>query len=276
MTIGKYNVLHIERVVPIGMILSDETGQEVLLPRKWIPVMPPEQEELEVFVYQDHLHRPIATTLRPKILLNQFAFLRVRQVNEIGAFLDWGMEKDLMVPFREQEIKMQEGQGYIVFLYMDDSTGRLVASARRNRFLDKQTMTVEPDEEVDLLVCDRTEIGMSLIVNNLHSGLVYFNEIFKPIKKGDSLKGYVKNIRPDGNLDISLSPLGVAKLDPSAEKVMSVLIKSGGFLPLNDASSPEEIRWELEMSKKTFKKAIGVLYKERRIRIETDGIHSTE
>jgi predicted RNA-binding protein (virulence factor B family) len=274
--IGKYNKLWIERELSFGLILSDGQGNEVLLPAKWIPPLGPDTQHLNVFVYLDHEHRPIATTMKPKVLRDQFAYLRVKAATEHGAFLDWGLEKDLFVPFREQEVEMEEGKSYVVYLYLDAQSKRLVGSARMKRFLQKEGIVLEPGEEVDLLVFDRTEIGMRVIVDDKYLGMIYFNEIFRPVKRGDRLKGFVKQVRPDGLVDVRLSAEGLANLEPAAEKILEVLRKSGGFIALTDDSSPDEIRWELQMSKKTFKRAVGILYKERRIRIEPDGIHSTE
>ena len=271
--IGNYNTLKINRKTSIGLYLSDSDGNSVLLPNKYVPADYTMDRDLQVFCYLDHEERPIATTLKPFIKRNEFGFLRVAAVNEVGAFLDWGLEKHLLVPFREQQVPMIEGQWYVVFCYMDSKSFRLVASGRLKRFFDNKDLKLTRGEQVDLLATRRTDLGWEVVVNQKHKGLIYESDIFQTIAIGDRLIGYVKKIREDNNLDVSLEPLGHLKLEPSAQKIYDKLIENDGKLELHDRSDPLDIKSQLQMSKKTFKKAIGILYKSRKIEIKEDGIY---
>ncbi len=273
--IGKYNTLRILRTTNVGLFLGfDEDSEAILLPNKYVPKQFEIGEEIVVFVYLDHEERPVATTLEPYILLNEFALLRVNYINNFGAFLDWGMEKDIFVPFKEQARPMEKGKRYLVYLYMDEKTNRLVASSKTNQFLDNEFLTVENGEEVDIIVSHITEIGVNVIINEKHKGLIYKNEIYDDrIRTGDRLRGFIKLIRPDHKIDVTLEKLGYDKVEPNAQKILDELKASRGFLRLNDNSHPEDIKTVLQMSKKTFKKAIGALYKDKLIEIKDDGIH---
>ena len=274
MEVGKYNTLQILRGTSVGMYLGDEEGNDVLLPHKYIPENAQIGENIEVFIYRDSEDRLIATTLKPLILLNQFAILEVVAATQFGAFLDWGLEKDLFVPFKEQNHKLQKGQYVPVYLYLDEQTDRVVASAKVHKYF-KNLDGVDLDEgqEVDLLVFEKTELGHNVVVNNLYKGLVYENETFRRLAWGDTTKGYVKLIRDEGKIDISLQPLGFLKtLEPNQKAILDKLQQSGGTLNLSDNSDPIEIQEVLEMSKKAFKKAIGVLYKDKKILIKDDSI----
>ncbi|GIZ07674.1 S1 RNA-binding domain-containing protein [Flavobacterium sp. UMI-01] len=280
--IGKYNALKILRDTKVGLFLGDpekdpEGVHDVLLPNKYVPKVFEIGEELVVFVYLDHEQRPVATTLEPYILLNEFALLRVNYINQVGAFMDWGMEKDILVPFKEQARPMEKGKRYLVYLYMDEKTNRLVASSKTNQFLSNENLTVEKGEEVDLIVSHITEIGINVIINEQHKGLLYKDEVYDDaIRTGDRMRGYIKNIRPDNKIDVSLQIQGYENVEPNAEKILNELRASRGFLRLNDSSHPEDIKTVLKMSKKTFKKAIGALYKEKLIEIKEDGIYLIE
>lgn len=272
--IGTDNTLTIARQTQFGLYLEDQDGNEVLLPNKYVPNQFEIGQEVTVFVYLDHEQRPVATTLEPHIYINEFALLRVNHINELGAFLGWGLEKDLFVPFREQARKMEKGKRYLVYLYLDEKTGRLVASSKTNQFLSNDNLKVQLGDEVDLIISHITEAGVNVIVNERYKGLLYKNEIYDDgIKPGDRMIGYVKNIRPDNKLDISLQQPGYDGVAPSSEKVLEELRANRGFLRLNDDSHPEDIKSVLKMSKKTFKKAIGLLYKEKKIEIKPDGIY---
>ena len=277
--IGKYNTLTILRDTKVGLFLGNPTEDpegihDILLPNKYVPNKFDLDDELTVFVYLDHEERPVATTLEPYILLNEFALLRVNYVNQVGAFMDWGMEKDILVPFKEQARPMEKGKRYLVFLYMDEKTNRLVASSKTNQFLNNENLTVENGEEVDLIVSHITEIGINVIINEQHKGLVYKDEVYDDaIRTGDRMRGYIKTIRPDNKIDVSLQKLGYENIEPNAQKILDELKASRGFLRLNDNSHPEDIKTVLKMSKKTFKKAIGSLYKDQLIVIKEDGIY---
>ena len=276
--IGKYNTLTILRETKVGLYLglpeeNKDPSKDILLPIKYIPNEFEIGEEIIVFVYLDHEERPVATTLEPYILLNEFALLRVNYVNQVGAFMDWGMEKDILVPFREQARPMEKGKRYLVYLYMDEKTNRLVASSKTNQFLNNDHITVENGEEVDLIVSHITEVGINVIINEKHKGLLYKNEVYDDLRTGDRIVGFIKNIRPDGKIDVSANKLGFENIEPSAKTILDELKASRGFLRLNDDSNPEDIKTVLKMSKKTFKKAIGTLYKEKLIEIKEDGIY---
>lgn len=273
--IGKYNTLEILRQTKVGLFLGNgNEAEDILLPNKYVPRQYEIGDEITVFVYLDHEERPVATTLEPYILLNEFALLRVNYTNRVGAFMDWGLEKDILVPFKEQAREMEKGKRYLVYLYMDEKTGRLVASSKTNQFLDNEHLTVENGEEVDLIVSHITDLGINVIINGKHKGLLYKDEVYDDsIRTGDKLRGFIKNIRPDHKIDVSLQEQGYGNVEPNAEKVLAELKANRGFLRLNDNSHPEDIKTVLKMSKKTFKKAIGALYKERIIDIKDDGIY---
>ncbi|MBU2901587.1 CvfB family protein [Maribacter dokdonensis] len=270
--LGRINNLEILRDTSVGLFLGDEDGNDVLLPNKYVPTGYEIGQKIKVFCYLDYDERPVATTLEPDIMLGEFRLLQVAEVNEFGAFMEWGLEKHLLVPFREQRVKMKEGQWYVVHCYLDERSGRLVASNKLDKFLSNDTVDLKEWEQVDLVVTRQTDLGWEVIVNERHKGLVYFNEVFKPINIGDVIPGCVKTIRKDNKLDISLQPLGAKVLEPAAKKIYEVLVENGGFLGLHDKSAPEEIRDVFQMSKKTFKKGLGTLYKDRKIKIESDGI----
>ncbi len=271
--IGNYNKLTILRSTSVGLFLGDEDVDDLLLPNKYVPEDYEIGDEIEVFCYLDHEERPVATTLKPRIKRNDFGFLRAEEVNNIGAFMDWGLEKHLLVPFKQQRSRIEAGQWYVVYCFLDDKTFRLVGSTKLDGFLSNDELTVAEGDEVALLVSRKADLGWDVIVNKKHKGLVYSSDVFKQIRVGDELKGYVKTVRPDNKLDISLAPLGDRNREESADKIYRILQESDGVLRLHDKSDPEQIKAQLQMSKKTFKKAIGTLYRERKIEIREDGIY---
>ena len=272
--IGQQQDLTILRHTTVGLFLGDEEGDEdVLLPNKYCPENFEIGEKLNVFVYRDHEERIIATNLKPKILLHQFALLRVTSVSNIGAFMDWGLEKELLVPFREQRQKMVEGRWYIVYLDLDKKTDRLYATNKIEKRLKNEPLTVLEGEAVDMIVMKKTDLGFSVIVNQLHEGLIFDSDIFTKLNIGDKIKGYVKQIRDDNKIDISLQPIGFENFnDPNCELVLLKLKAQKGFLPITDKSTPEEIYSKFGISKKAYKKAIGTLYKQRKIILQPDGV----
>lgn len=270
--LGNYNKLKVLRSTRIGLFLGDGEGTEVLLPNKYVPSDFKIDDELEVFCYLDNDERPIATTLKPYIVRNGFAFLKVVDIGAYGAFLDWGLEKHLLVPFREQAQRMEQGKKYVVHCYLDQESFRLTGSSKINRFLSNEGFNFEINQEVDALVSRKTPLGWEVIIANKYKGLIFENDVFKPIAIGDQLKGYIKNIRPDNKVDVALQPLGAKMLEPTAEMIFQTLQENDGFLALHDKSSPKEIKNMLHLSKKSFKKAIGTLYREKRIIIGEDGI----
>ncbi len=271
--LGIKNTLRILRGTGVGMFLGDDEGNDVLLPKKYVPENAIVGDDIEVFIYRDSEDRIIATNLEPKIQLNQFACLQVKSVTAIGAFLDWGLEKDLFVPFREQNKKMEEGRWYAVYLYLDEETDRLVASCKVNRYFEKENIDLQIGQEVDLLIFEETDLGLNAIINNKYKGLIYENEIFQRIKIGTRTKGFVKNIRDDNRIDLSLQKQGYANVEPNAERILEKLKANNGFLDVTDKSDANYVMYQLEMSKKTFKKAVGALYRQKIIRIEEDGIY---
>ena len=271
--LGKYNTLTVLRDTRVGLFLGSEDQAEVLLPLKYIPEHCEIGDTLEVFCYLDNEERPIATTLKPAILRDTFAALKVMEVNQHGAFLDWGLEKNLLVPYREQPVQMQQGRTYVVYCYLDPKSSRLVASARLDRFLDNSVLSVTAGQKVSLLAYKETALGFGVVVDNRHEGLLFRDQIHRNVSTGTALTGYVKTIRPDQKLDIVLDPIGYRKLEPAAERIFQELSASDGMLPLNDKSDPAQIQGRLQMSKKVFKKGIGILYRERKIEIRPDGIY---
>ncbi|MBX2953753.1 MAG: GntR family transcriptional regulator [Leadbetterella sp.] len=264
MEVGKYNTLQVLRATSVGLYLGDTEGNDVLLPHKYIPENIEMGQELEVFIYRDSEDRLIATTLTPAILCDQFAILEVVATSSIGAFLDWGLEKDLFVPFKEQNHKLQTGQWVPVYLYLDEETDRLVASARINKFFRNQDhIDLEENQKVDILVFEKTDLGYNVIINNRYKGLIYENEIFRRLAWGDQTTGYIKTIREDGKIDVSLQPLGFLNArDEHTRIILEKLETNGGILHLSDTSDPIDIQEQLGMSKKAFKKAIGGLYRD--------------
>ena len=270
--IGQYNTLKIQRDTSVGLYLTDGS-KDVLLPNKYVPRKFEVGDELAVFVYLDHEERLVATTLKPYITLNDFAYLRVSYINKFGAFVDWGLEKDLFVPFKEQARPMEKSKRYLIHMHIDEKTGRLVGSSRTSKFLNNEVLTVEEGEEVDLIISHITEMGINVIINGKHKGLLYKDEVYKDLRTGDRVIGYVKLIRPDNKIDITLQKGGADSIEPNAQYILEELRESRGFIRLNDNSHPEDIKTVLKMSKKAFKKAIGSLYKQRLIEIKEDGIH---
>lgn len=270
--LGEYNTLRIDRRTTVGLFLTD--GEEdVLLPMKYLPAQYEFNDEITVFVYLDHEERPIATTLEPKIYLNEFALLQVNYINEFGAFMDMGLEKDLFVPFREQARPMEVDKRYLIFMSLDEKTNRLIGSSKLNQFLSNDNILLEVGEEVDLIVSHITDLGINVIINEKHKGLMYKNEVFEDLRTGDRIIGYIKTVRPDGKIDVSRTKLGFEKVEKYAQIILDELAYNDGFLGLNDASHPEEIKTILNMSKKTFKKTIGTLYKDKKIEIKENGIY---
>jgi len=271
--IGEYHTLIIDRDTEPGLFLRNEEGDEVLLPNKYKPETFSLEDEIEVFVYLDHQERPVATTLKPYVKLDEFAYLKCVEVSDIGAFLDWGLEKHLFVPYREMASKMRKGSWYLIFCYLDEESGRLVGSSKTNAFLDNSDITVEPFQEVDIIVANPTDLGMNVIVNEIHQGLIFKGDIFQDLQPGDRLKAWVKKTRPDGKIDITLQRPGYRSIEPNAQDILNEVELKGGHLKLTDKSSPQEVQRVLQMSKKSFKKAIGTLYKQHLIDIKEDGIY---
>lgn len=273
--IGNYNELEIIKEVDFGVyLLSGE--DEILLPKKYVPEGVKVGDKINVFIYRDSEDRLIATTLKPKAVVGEFAYLRVKDVNNVGAFLDWGLEKDLFVPHSQQKVKMEKDKRYVVRVYLDDVSKRILASSKLNKYFADDITDIKEGDEVDLLVYKYTEIGAGVIINNKYTGMVYKSDIYQSLTTGDKLKGYIFKIREDGKIDVTIRKIGFKKIVDSRDKILDALKENGGFLPLTDKSTPETIERTLEMSKGVFKKAIGNLYKERKIEILEYGIKLKE
>lgn len=270
--IGKYNTLKIVKDLDFGVYLDGGDDLEILLPARYVPRNVKPGDEVEVFIYHDNEGRIIATTAKPLAIVGEFQWMECKSVNDMGAFLEWGLMKDLLVPFREQKMPMREGKWYLVYVHLDHVTKRIVASARVDKFLDNVPPVYEFNQEVDLLVADETEIGYKVIINNLHWGLVYHNEIYRRLERGEHLKGYIKEVREDEKIDVSLTRLGYEKVEGIAGIILDALKVQKGFLPVHDKSPAEEIYSLFGCSKKSFKQAIGALYKKKLISIEPTGI----
>lgn len=273
--LGQVNTLTVVKSVDFGMYLDGGEAGEILLPQRYVPQGCQPGDELDVFIYLDSEERLIATTQMPLAVVGDFAYLKVAWVNNYGAFLDWGLMKDLFVPFREQKIKMQKDRSYIVHLHIDEETYRIMASAKVERFLSEEFPRYQEGEEVEILVWQKTELGFKVIVDNQFAGLVYDSEVFQYIHTGDRLKAYVKQVREDGKLDISLQKHGKAAVTDFSVVLLNYLKEHSGRTSLGDKSPADAIYAEFGVSKKVFKKAVGDLYKRRLIVINDDGLSLT-
>ncbi len=274
MKIGQYNDMLALEPAPGGMFLGlPGEDARAFLPAREQPDDLLAGDKLRVFLYKDSEGNVLATRQTPKAVCGSFAYLRVSEVTPVGAFLDWGLPKELLLPFSEQTRKVNQGEWQLVYVYLDEASQRPVASARLHRFLESGPPTLRSGQEVDLIVEKPTDLGINVIVEEKYRGLLFRSDITRPLQEGDRIKGFVKKIKEEDKIDISLEPPGYARVSPQAEKILNLLEEKRGFLPLNDKSDPGLIFEQLHMSKKTFKKAIGALYKQRRIRMEKDGIY---
>jgi len=271
--IGQFAKLKVAKIVDFGVYLQGEDESLILLPTRYVPPKTQLDDTIKVFIYRDSENRIIATTLIPYATVGEFAYLKVKTVNNLGAFLDWGIAKDLFVPFSEQRDNMQVDYSYLIFVYLDNASERIVGTAKiENVLRDVETSYTEGDE-VEILITRRNDMGYQVLISNDSLGMLYQNEIFEPVRSGDIRKAYIKKIRPDGKIDVSLQRQGyVNKIPEAGEQLLVRLKKEDGFLPVNDKSSPEDIYSLLNMSKKNFKKTVGLLYKQKLITIEDSGI----
>ncbi len=270
--LGKVNPLKVVKIVDFGVYLDGGSDGEILMPKRYVPEVCEIGDTVSVFIYNDSEDRLIATTEKPYVMVGEFAALEVVEVNEVGAFLDWGLMKNLMVPFREQKIKMEEGRRYPVFVFVDFDSKRITASAKIEKFVDESKPDLEVGQEVDLLIYKKTDMGWKAVINQQYTGVLYDNEIFKEIHTGETMKGFVKQIRPDDKIDLMLQKSGFEKIDDFALKLHALLKDADGFLPFTDKSLADDIYEAFGISKKTFKKAVGDLYRKRLIVLEPDGI----
>ncbi|MBQ9467346.1 MAG: GntR family transcriptional regulator [Muribaculaceae bacterium] len=268
MKIGEYNELTIRREAEQGLYLADADGNEVLLPRRYVTTAMAPGQTLRVMVYTDSEDRPVATTDVPKATVGQFALMRVNQVNPVGAFLDWGLAgKELLVPFREQRVTMQAGRSYVVRVYLDEASRRVVASAKLDRFVGLETPDYYHRQRVDALIVQRTDLGFKVIVDGKHWGLLYDNELRHNVNVGEHHTAFVKRVRPDGKIDLTMNKIERLRVEDIASNIMQLLHDGGGTLALTDRSTPEQIANVLGCSKKDFKKAVGLLYRQHLVTI---------
>ena len=265
---GRYNTLKVVKYVDFGVYLDGAEMGEILLPARYVPEVCEVGEDLEVFIYLDSEDRIIATTEKPFAQVGEFAMLRVNAVNNVGAFLDWGLMKDLLVPFREQKMNMVAGRSYLVYVYVDPDSQRIAASAKLEKFLDNVVPEYKVGEEVSLIVESESELGYNAIINHLHRGILYHDELPGPLNKGQKLKAYIKKVRDDKKIDLSLYRPGYEQVDGISQDILNKLHEAGGFLPFTDKSDAALIFERFAISKKIFKKAIGALYRQRRILME--------
>ena len=272
---GDYNILKVLRKVDFGVYL-DDGAEGILLPKRFVPEGLKEGDELNVFVYHDGEDRLIATTQKPFGVVDDFVKLKTVSVTEQGAFMDWGLMKDLFVPKSQQIAGMRPMGEYLVKIYRDEQTGRAAATERVEQFLSNENLTIAEAEEVDLIVLRRTDIGYLMIINNLHTGVLHLNEVYRTIGTGDKFKGYIKKIYPDNRIDVVAGKMGYDRVEGEAAKVLRLLKENDGYLPYNDKSDPGDIYVFFGMSKKTFKMTTGNLFRERKIIFEKTGIKLAE
>jgi uncharacterized protein len=270
--IGKYNELTVVKEVPFGIYLETEKG-EVLMPLKYVPPGTKPGDTLTCFVYKDSEDRLIATTQKPKGVVDEFTCLTVKDIGEAGAFMDWGLLKDLLVPYQEQHKKMEVGKKYVVRICLDSKTDRIIGVTKLGSFLSKDIAELKEGQKVSLLIYEFTDLGVMAIINDKYRGMLYKNEVFKKLEIGDRVEGYIKKLRDEDNkIDLTLQKQGYAEVEESKDIVMNKLIEHKGQLPFSDNSSPEEIKAFFQISKKSFKKIIGALYKEGKIDLTDAGI----
>jgi len=270
--IGEYNHLRIIKEVPFGLYL-DGYEDEILLPLQYVPETYEIDQFIDVFIYRDSEDRIIATTLKPKATINEFAYLEVKAVTPLGVFMEWGLAKDLFVPFSQQFQKMSVGRSYLVYIYLDGQTDRIVASARVEKFLpitDGSEFTI--GDKVDAIPFEHTDLGIKCLVNNCKIGLLFKNQVFTNLTFGESTSVYIANIRPDGKLDLRLEAVGMVRIDSQAERILAAIKENNGVLMLHDKSPAEDIYQQFGMSKKDFKKGVGALYKSKLIALHSDCI----
>lgn len=270
--LGKINTMKVLRKVDFGMYLEGGPTGDILLPKRYIPKGTKIGDELDVFIYLDQDERPIATTQKPFAMVGDFAYLRVAWTNEHGAFLDWGLMKDVFCPFREQKMRMEKDRSYIVHIHLDEDSYRIVASAKIEHFLSKEAPEYKKGDKVDILVWQKTDLGFKVIIDNKFQGLIYNDQVFRNLHTGDRAKAYISAIRPDGKIDVALQKEGREQTLDFAERLYEYLFKHDGYCPYTDKSAAEDIYAEFNVSKKVFKKAVGDLYKRRLITLAPDGI----
>ncbi len=271
--LGDYCSLTIVKQVDFGLYLDGGKAGEILLPLRYVPQNISIGNTIKVFIYLDQEERLIATTENPIAKVGDFAYLKVNWVNEYGAFLDWGLMKDLFCPFGEQKKKMQKGESYVVYIHVDENSFRIVASAKVDKFINKDVSSLMEGKKVEILVWEETDLGFKVIINNHFAGLVYDTQIFTPIHIGDHLYGFIQNIRADGKVDVSLQKTGRQQTIDFSQKLLDYLYTVNGYCPYDDKTNAQKIYETFHVSKKVFKKSVGDLYRQHKITIEADGLH---
>ena len=269
--VGLYNTLKVIKAVDFGMYLDGGEGEEILLPKRFVPKDLKTDDEITVFIYHDNDGRLIATTQQPVAIVGEIAMMEVGDVNSAGAFVKWGIMKDVFVPISHQEKRMKTGDRRLIRLFIDERTGRVTGTEKIDKYLSNYELTVTDDEPVDLVVYQKTDIGYKVIINSKHMGVIHTNEVFRELEVGEKLKGYIKHIRPDNKIDVSPGAKGYTKVPAEEERILSLLRQNSGYLPYNDKSGPEDIYAFFGMSKKTFKMTLGALYKKRLISFTQTG-----
>ncbi len=269
--IGQFNDLIVEKKVDFGLYLLTE-GDSILLPLKYVPKDVNIGDTIRVFVYTDSEDRPVATTLEPLGILGDFVFLKATDVTSFGTFMDWGLEKDLLVPKSEQQDRMVPGKKYVTKICFDDKTGRVFGTTKISMHCDKNINDLKTGQKVDLLIYSFTKIGIMAVINNRHIGMLYINEIYQDLSIGNTCTGYIMRVREDKKIDLTLKKPGFSSVKESGDTIVHILKKAGGFIPCHDKSSPQEIKRTFSMSKKEFKRAIGGLFKKRILKLEENGI----
>lgn len=272
---GHYYTLKVVKKVDFGMYL-DANGTELLLPKRFVPTGLTEGDEVKVFVYHDNEDRLIATTQQPYATVGEMALMKCVGKTSHGAFLEWGIMKDVFVPLSNMKARMQEGGSYIVYLYIDEMTGRVTATEKIERHLSNDTLTVQENDTVDLIAWLQTDIGYKMIINNRHTGVLHFSDVFRDLLYGEKLQGYIKKIREENKIDIGIGEKGYKRVDTETQRILDLLKENDGYLPYNDKSSPEDIYAFFGISKKTFKMTVGALYKDRKIELTQTGIKLLE
>lgn len=274
--IGQFNTLKVIKARDFGLFLDGGELGDILLPKRYVPEGASPGDSLDVFIYLDSEDYLIATTETPFARVGTFAPLRVKDVNRVGAFLDWGLSKDLLLPFNEQKKPLRKGDLVVVYVYLDETTERIAASAKLNKFIDRGAAPYSAGDEVQLLITDHTDIGYVALINNQFTGVVYDNDAYRELAYGEKLTGYIKNIRPDGKVNLVLQKPGYGKVEGIAGDILQRLKEEGGFMAINDKSSPKLIASLFGVSKKSFKMGLSALYRERIITIDESGIRLNE
>ena len=271
--LGHYNRLEVIKKLDFGLYLDGYDGEEILIPRVYVPEDTQIGDFLEVFIYRDSEDRLIATTLKPYAIVGEFAYLKVKDVSRLGVFLDWGLMKDLLVPFGEQTHKMGLGRSYLVYIYIDEESERIVASAKLDKFLENDSSKFTEGQEVSLIPYEYTDLGIKALIDKRVIGVIYKSEVFQNVILGEVTKGFIKKIRTDTKIDLALVRQGYDRIDNVKSQIYDLLISKEGFLPYTDKTDSEIIYRDLQMSKKDFKKAVGGLYRDGKVRLQDNGIY---